>query len=333
MDINALHTNQKLLLKELENRGATWEMIDPFDELIAVYYKGKTEYILDRFSSKVPFNMVKVSADKHLAKKILKKNGLSVPHGEVFSSQNKIEIPYFAKTIYPLVIKPNWGSHGDFVHVDIENEEQLIQAINNFQSLAGRDTPFILEEFKPWSEHRFFITSLGEFAVVHREPASVVGDGLNMLSYLVSVENEIRRKLKKNKPTSLCPIVIDDEVRRYLSKQDKALNYLPNRGEKVILRQESNLAKGGMALNMTNMVHPSFVEIAKKALAAFPGLPCVGLDVLAKDIKQEANPDNYVIIEANSSPGLAMHTYPSFGSPQDVASMLANVMFPDFFKD
>lgn len=333
MNIETLHTNQKLLLKELISRGATWEMIDEFEELIAIRFNGKTEYLLDRFSSKAPFSMVKVTADKHLAKQIMKANGISVPDGAVFTGQKLSKIPEFAKDKYPLVLKPNWGSHGDHVQVDIRNQEALVKAIKKFCNETSNDTPFILEDFKPWREHRFLITALGEFAVVLRDPASVVGDGLNSVFKLVSQENYLRKRKKESGASSLCQIVLDDEVRRYLDQQGKSWEDVPQRGVKFYLRQESNLAKGGMAIDITKRVHPSFLEVAKKALASFPGLPCVGLDILAEDISYEAKDNNYVIIEANSSPGLAMHTYPSFGNPENVAAMIANVMFKDFFKD
>lgn len=333
MKVEDLHTNQKLFLKELVKRGATWEMVDPFEELIAISYKNKTEYILDRFSSKVPFHLVKVTADKYLTKTILAKNNLSVPSGRVFTGDNQNEALRFAKGIYPVVLKPNWGSHGDNVHVDLKDENDLVSAIEVFKKNTSKVEAFIVEEFKPWDEHRVFLTSLGEYAIVNREPASVIGDGSNNLQKLIEQENYLRINLKKNKPTSLCPIVIDTEVLRYLSLSNRSLNYCPKRGEKFFLRQESNLAKGGRSINKTRVAHPSLIKIAKNALNAFPGMPCVGLDILCKDIEKDVTPDNYVIIEVNSSPGLAMHKYPSFGNAENVEEMLVNVMFPDFFKE
>lgn len=332
MKIEQLHTNQRLLILELIKRGASWESIDEFEELVAIHYKGRTEYLLDRFSSKVPFHMVKATADKYLTKNILKKNGLSVPEGNVFTAERVSEALDFAKGIYPVVLKPNWGSHGDNVQVDIRDEKSLMDAINNFKTKTSNVNAFIIEEFKPWHEHRFFITSLGEYAIVKRDPAFVIGDGSSNIKKLVEQENYLRVKLKKEKPTSLCPIVIDDEVHRYMEQNKSSLTYCPKRGEKFYLRRESNLAKGGVAVNLTHTAHPSIIKIAKQALAAFPGMPCVGLDILCKDITNSVGKDDYVIIEVNSSPGLAMHTYPSYGMPENVAEKLANVMFPDFFR-
>ena len=331
MQLSELYTNQRLFIEELISRGASWRMVDTYEELVEIKYKNKVEYILDRFSSVVPFSMVKVTADKHLAKSFLKNNNILTPVGEVFTYYSKKEAFVFAKNKYPLVLKPNWGSHGDNVYVNIQNEEELEAVIDVFLQKNKNETAFILEEYVPWNEYRFLITSLNEFAIVHREPASVIGDGFNNIKQLVKNENEYRINLKKEQPTSLCPIVLDHEVNRYLSKINKNLDYCPKNKEKIYLRSESNLAKGGRAINVTNQVHKSYVDMAKKALKAFTGMPCVGLDVLCKDISTPLD-NNYRVIEVNSSPGLAMHTYPSEGGSENVAKIMVNVIFKDFFN-
>lgn len=330
--LNEFHTNQRLMLEELLQRGATYKVIDKFDELLSIHYKDKTDFLLDRFSSKAPFHVVKVSADKFLSKNILKNNGISVPKGAVFTAIDKIEAIKYAKSLYPVVLKPNWGSHGNHVQVDIRNQMELESAIWQFQALCGKEEPFIIEKFYPWMEHRVFITAKNEYAVVKREPASIIGNGNNTIHELVEKENIYRIQLKKEQPTSLCPIVLDSEVDKHLSKNSLNLNYIPKREEKIFLRQESNLAKGGRAINLTHVIDKSVIETAKKALASFPFLPCAGLDVLCEDITKPLNINNYTIIEINSNPGLAMHTYPTEGKSINVAKMMVNVMFEDLFK-
>lgn len=330
--INNLHTNQRLLVLALQKRGATFQIIDKDDELLSIHYKNKKELLLDRFSSKAPYHMVKVSADKHLSKTILTNNGIEVPCGQVFTGNNIEQALNYAKDKYPVVLKPNWGSHGNYVQVDIRNSEFLESSIWQFAANLSKDEPFIIEKFYPWHEHRVFITSLGEFAVVKREPASIIGNGKNTIEQLAQRESKRRIELKQQEPTSLCPIVIDREVHRTLLFQNLNIQSIPAKGKKIFLRKESNLAKGGMAIDMTDDIHPSVLAIAKKALASFPGLPCLGLDLLCEDITILLNNKNYVIIEANSSPGLAMHTYPSIGKSRNVADMWVNIMFPNFFN-
>lgn len=333
LDVSKLHTNQRLIVEALLKKGALISLLDSYEELLLVEYHGKKEFLMDRFSSQVPYHVVKMAADKFFTKNLFIQNNIATPKGAVFTYQNREKALEYAKQNrhYSLVLKPNWGSHGDHVKVDIQNQEELLLAIEEFKNDTHVNEPFILEQYYPWKEHRLFITSIGGFAVIHREWASIIGDGTHTIEELIHNENNYRIKLKKQQPTSLCPIVIDNEMLRYIDKQRLSLNSILPNNQKTYLRNESNLAKGGRAIDCTDIIHSDYKELALKALSCFPGLPCAGLDVLIQDISKPINPDNHVIIELNSSPGLAMHTYPTEGQSRNVADLLAQVMFPQLY--
>lgn len=328
MDLSTLHTNQRLLVELLIQKGATVTSLDPFEELLEVSYNGKIDFLMDRFSSQVPYHVVKMSADKHFAKKILSDHGISTPEGKVFTDFTVSQALQYAQNLYPVVLKPNWGSHGDFVQVDLRNETDLEAAIDLFINSNREHEPYILEKYYPWKEYRLFITSKGDFAVVHRQCASIIGNGYDNIEKIIEHDNNLRINLKKEQPTSICPIVIDNEVHKHLHGLGMDLNSIPEKNKQIFLRNESNLAKGGKAIDQTYAVHESIKLLAAKALACFPGLPVAGLDLLCEDITQPLNDQNYTIIEINSNPGLAMHTYPSEGQSQNVVQYLLNVMFP-----
>jgi D-alanine-D-alanine ligase-like ATP-grasp enzyme len=107
------------------------------------------------------------------------------------------------------------------------------------------------------------------------------------------------------------------------------LEYIPKEKEKVYLRYTSNLALGGVSIDATEKAHVSVIEIAKQALSTFSGMPCVGIDFITQDITADQSGIIHAIIEVNSNPGLTMHMQPAVGKPQNVASYLADVMFPD----
>lgn len=325
-----MHTNQKLLVDLLVSKGASFEVLDAYEELLEITYQNKKDFLFDRFSSVMPFHTVKMTADKYFTKQILQKNNLSCPNGRIFTSHSYHSALNFANEIYPVVLKPNWGSHGDFVIVNIENKIELEQAITYFYQFHNENEPFIIEQFFPWQEYRLFVTHLGGFAVIHRDWAHVIGDGKNSIENLISQENIRRLSLKTTVNTSLCPIVIDEEVHKFLKKQNKNLNYIPQLLEKTYLRQESNLAKGGVSINMTHELPLFFKKLALKTLSSFPGLKLAGLDVLCPDIHAQ-NPD-YVILEVNSNPGLTMHHFPAVGQAENVAQLVCDVMFPNWFK-
>jgi len=327
--IDQLHTNQRMLVSELLRRGAHVSIVDIADELLEVEYGGRREYLLDRFSSFVPFHMVKISADKHLAKELMKKSGVCVPEGSVFTGHNVEDALAYAKDMYPVVLKPNWGSHGDFVESDISDSRDLETAIWHFVAQKGKDCAFIIEKFIAGIEHRLFITALGGFAVIEREPASVTGDGTRSILELCEAETQRRKLIKSQEFSCLCPLVLDKESDKFLARQGLGTRSVV--GTKVYLRHQSNLAKGGLAIDRTEQAHHSVKKLALRALKAFPGMPAMGLDLITRDITKPLG--EYAIIEANSSPGLAMHMFPTQGAPRDVAGMLADVMFPYIKKD
>ncbi len=321
-----MHTNQKLLVEEILKLGGTYNCLDVQEEFLEIFLNGKKDFLLDRFSSEVPFHMVKLTADKFWTKNTLISNEIKVPCGSVFTGNRKKEALDFAKNLYPVVLKPNWGSHGDSVYANILDENELELTIFYFLEEKGCDEPFIIEKFFDWKEYRLFITSLNDFAVIHREPASVVGDSKSSIEKLIELENIKRVELKKKIKTSLCPIVLDKEVVKFLKKKNIDLNHVPEKNEKIFLRNQSNLAKGGLAINLTDSINDSVKELAIKILKCFAPLPCAGLDMLCSDINR--NSLEYVILEVNSNPGLAMHTYPTSGISVNVANYLMKVMFP-----
>jgi carbamoylphosphate synthase large subunit len=73
-------------------------------------FRGREEYILDRFSSSTPHSQVEITADKYLSKKIMHSNDISVTKGEVFNTMDiEKAIKYIESEIsFPIVLKPNW---------------------------------------------------------------------------------------------------------------------------------------------------------------------------------------------------------------------------------
>jgi len=326
-DITTLHTNQKVLLNALARRGAKFEIVDQEKEIVKVLYKNKETYLLDRFSNTVPYNWVVLTASKIFVKKLLLENDISVPLGDVFSGLTAdIVKPYVKELGYPVVLKPDWGSHGDNVFIRLQNYKQLNKAINCFVEFEGEDTPFIVEEYFKGFEHRIFITQKGDFAILKREPAHVIGDGISTIRQLIKIENKRRKEIKKKSASALCPIVVDEHVKKFLKEEGKTFNDIPKKNEKVYLRLTSNIAKGGLSHNLTKEAHPSVIEIAKKVAKIIP-LPFMGIDFITEDITKPQTYNSYRILEVNSSPGFAMHMIPAVGEPIDVGEYAIKVLF------
>ena len=329
LDLSLLHTNQRLLVEELKTRGAVIRAVDYSLELLEVSYHENTQLLLDRSSKVAAYLPSTVAADKWLIKYVLQKANIVTPEGRIFEPSQKNEAADYAKTKgFPLVIKPNTGSSGRFVHSGIENAEQFTAALDQFLlDTAGRDH-FLVERHIEGHEYRIFITTKGDYAVLLREPAHVTGDGESTIRVLAERETARRLAIKEKEGSALCPVALDQVALNFLRRRHMDFDSVPARGEKLYLRLSSNLSQGGVSKDMTDEVHPSAVAIAKKALDAFDGLPCLGIDFLTPDITADQSALPHAIIEVNANPGLSMHHMPAIGQKRNVAAYMADVMFP-----
>jgi cyanophycin synthetase len=322
-----LHTNQRLLLEELESRGAKIQVLIPELEIVEVTLGHRHEILTDRDSSRTPYAGSLLAANKYVTKLLLKRAGLPVPSGEMFYADQFDDALRFATSINgPKVVKPPIGSHGEDCITDICSMEDLVCTIERFISDRGTTAPFLLEEQVAGIEVRMFVTEKGDYAALERDPASIIGDGASTIERLIHIENQ-RRGIGPGRP--LCQIPIDAVVLRTLSAAGLSLSAIPKLGNKIYLRRNSNLATGGRSIDITERVHPTVIDIAKRALKVFPGLPFAGVDLLCSNPEIAVTQSKVFILEVNSNPGFTMHMRPAEGKSRNVAAYVADVLFPD----
>ena len=324
-ELSQLHTNQRLFIMEMQSRGINVDVIYKEMELIRAEYGKHIEWILDRDSSITPYSVSIICGDKYVTKKLLEQSEISVPTGEKFFPEEwKLSILYARKIGFPIVIKPVFGSHGDHIYMDIENETELEHIVTNV-FVNGIKKPFIIEKQFEGKEYRVFLTKNGDYAVLHRDPASVIGDGKHTISELIEIENEKR----KERTNSLCPIAVDEITEIYMKKNNISMDDIPEENKKVYLRHNSNVAKGGLCIDYTDKIHNSVIENCKKILETFSGLSYVGIDYMSKNIEENQTEDMYNIVEVNTVPGIHMHMRPSHGEPRNVAKYMVDLIFPE----
>jgi cyanophycin synthetase len=322
-----MHTNQRLLAEELVRRGISLEVLDAEIELLKASYQGHQEFLLDRYSSLFPFPVTKLSSDKIFVKNMLERGGLAVPQGRHFDIESiKYALEYAEYLGFPLVLKPNWGSYGNNVYIGIASIQELKTCLKDLFSALGKKIPFLLERQFTGQEYRIFITKEGKYAVAHRDPAHVIGDGKHTIQQLAEIESAKRTDRSRY---CLYPIVIDSAVEAFLKKNGKTLGFVPQPGENVYLRFSSNIAKGASCSDVTDKFHPTVIEIAKRVLTLFQGLPYVGIDLMTKDITAPHEMDSYVIVEINANPSFSLHMLPANGQPRNVAAWVADLIFPE----
>src|SRR6185369_14637862 len=104
----------------------------------------------------------------------------------------------------------------------------------------------------------------------------------------------------------------------FLRRRNLTVHSIPKKGEVVYLRECANLSTGGMAKDVTDLIHPQIAAMCERA-ARIIGLDVCGIDLILGDIAAPLGPDNG-IVEVNAAPGLRMHLAPSEGRSRDVGN-------------
>ncbi len=254
----------------------------------------------------------RLAMDKFFTNKILKKIGIPVLAMEKFKDIESAQ--RFLKENQKIVVKPRKGTHGKGITVGVTNNKQLQKAIALAQD-NGVGEEVTLEKYFSGDDFRILVIGKKKIFVINRVPAQVVGDGKKKISELI---DDFNHNLKNYS----YPIEKDKITLTVLSFQNKTLQSIPQKGEKIFLRFTANVKSGGMSIEMTDKINPKTKENAIKIAKAF-NMDIVGIDWLSPDISQEKG----FFIEINAYPGILLHHYPTHGKSYNVAQELLNYFF------
>jgi D-alanine-D-alanine ligase-like ATP-grasp enzyme len=151
--------------------------------------------------------------------------------------------------------------------------------------------------------------------VTQRKPASVVGDGHATVGELIERKNVIRAD-----NLYLCdfPIPTTPEPLDLLTSAGLTLSHVPASSETIVLRSAPNLWAGGDSIDVTEEVHPGFIDIVIRAVRAIPGVEYAGVDLITPDITAPPTATNHIVSEVEHSPATMAH-FPLIGTPRDMA--------------
>lgn len=260
------------------------------------------------------------AADKGVTRILLEQAGLPVPAGAAFRPHERDRAYQAGLTLgFPLVVKPAGGSKGTAVTTGVRSEAELARALDEVLASKYAETGILVERFVTGDDYRLLVAGEDLLSVVRREPASVTGDGRRSIEELVLVANMVRRQ---NPHLAKRLIRLDERVDEQLRQQGRTRRCVPAAGERVRLRAEANLSLGGDSREVLESTHPSFRELATAVLAAIPGLPYAGLDVLMEDHRKPVDSQQVTIIEVNSRPVQSLHHFPMYGPPRNVSTRL-----------
>ncbi len=265
---------------------------------------------------------VDIACDKEETKMLLEAAEIPVPRGTVIRTEEGLK-DAVAKYGYPLVIKPIDGNHGKGNTTNITTWEQATKALEAAKQY-GRNV--IVEKFITGFDFRCLVINNKFICAALRTPASVVGDGVHNIQWLIEETNKDPRRGYGHEKV-LTQITIDQFTQKMLDDAKITLEHVPAKGERVLLKPTANLSTGGTSTDVTDEVHPANVFMFER-IAKIIGLDICGIDVMATDLRTPVAENGGAILEVNAAPGFRMHIEPAEGLPRNVAEPVIDMLFP-----
>ncbi len=265
---------------------------------------------------------VDIACDKEETKNLLEAAEIPVPRGVVIRTELGLQ-EAVDKFGYPLVIKPIDGNHGKGNTTNITTWEQALQA---FEAAKVYSRSVIVERFIVGYDFRILVINYKFICAALRTPASVVGDGVHNIQWLIEETNKDPRRGFGHEKV-LTQITIDQFTQKMLDEISYTLETIPAAGERVMLKPTANLSTGGTSTDVTDLVHPDNIFMCER-IARIIGLDICGIDIMAPDLQMPVSQNGGAILEVNAAPGFRMHIEPSEGLPRNVAEPVVDMLFP-----
>lgn len=288
---------------------------------------GKKYYVKD-----VNFNL-NLSASTSLAKNkaatsfFLREFGYQVPEFTMVYSAEKCAriqsndtlqegLNYLRRIGFPVILKPNNMSQGSFIF-KVNDESEYFGFLSEIFKYC--DTAQI-QRFYSGNDYRIVVLGEKVLSAYQRIPFHVIGDGHSSISELICKKQQLF--IQSGRDTKLA----DNDIRlvHKLLQQDFSLESIPTPNKRVILQDISNLSAGGETIDLTDRIHPSFVELSL-LIARDMNLTLCGIDIITNDITKKNN-SQYIIIEVNSAPGLDNYAYEGSEQEAYVESLYQEVL-------
>jgi len=309
------------IVEEAAKRGIPFIRLNK-QSLVQLGYGVNQKRIRATIASTTSNIAVDIACDKEETKLLLEAAEIPVPRGTVVRTEEGLDAA-IEKFGYPLVIKPIDGNHGKGNTTNITNREQAIKA---FEAAKHYSRSVIVERYITGFDFRCLVINYKFICAALRTPASVVGDGVHDLQWLIEETNKDPRRGYGHEKV-LTQITIDQFTQKMLDDAGVTLQHVPAKGELFLLKPTANLSTGGTSSDVTDEVHPANVFMFER-IAKIIGLDICGIDVMATDLRTPVSENGGAILEVNAAPGFRMHIEPAEGLPRNVAEPVVDMLFP-----
>jgi glutamate--cysteine ligase len=319
-----LELSTQILITEALTRGVEVEVLDRDDNFIRLKKGNKVEYVKQATKTSADTYITpSIMGNKEVTKLILKEHGINVPESITVKDLDEALKKYSDFLGNDIVIKPKSTNFGEGVLIlkDLKSQEDYKSAVA--QALKY-DSSVMIEEFIPGKEYRFLVIAGEVVGVMHRVPANVMGDGLHSIRELVAEKNKSPQR-GKGHVTPLEKISIETVEENHLASQRKDADSVPEKGEVVYLRQNSNISTGGDSIDFTDEMLNDYKIIAVDSARAVGAKIC-GVDMIIQDVKEKPDENNHSIIELNFNPVLYPHNFPCQGQNRHVERKVLDLL-------
>jgi cyanophycin synthetase len=204
-----------------------------------------------------------------------------------------------------LVVKPVCGRGGMGISCNVTDTLALQKGILEAQAAPGGEQGVLLQAMVVDGQDLRFLVIADEVVCVNwRDPAKVIGDGFSTVAELIALQH----------PTLSSMAVAHTDV-----------TIIPLAGARWNLTMVPNLLQGGESFDVTDEVHPSLCDLARRATRAV-GKSMAGVDIMTVgDWRLPLGECGATVLEVNSRPGLRIHYTPRGG--RDVADLLLTAAY------
>lgn len=250
-----------------------------------------------------------LAKDKGHSKFILRSMGVNCPEGREFlmpwwaeeisagpNAQQADKIPEYIESLigYPAYIKPVSGSHGSGVHT-VEDTSEIYEILDEYSRKRVRVA--VAEEAIDMPDYRIVTLDDEVISAYERQPLAITGNGRDTVRQLIN-------KVEAHYHQQGRDIRIDQNDARII----KQLGQVGLKPENILkdnltvpLHKISNLSAGGTSVDITEILHPRWADLAAKIARSF-NLRLCGLDLACEDVGGGSG--QYSVIEVNATPGL-----------------------------
>src|SRR6188474_113051 len=301
------------IVEEAAKRGIPFIRLNK-QSLVQLGYGVNQKRIRATIASTTSNIAVDIACNKDETKVLLEAAEIPVPKGTVIRTEEGLK-EAVEKYGYPLVIKPIDGNHGKGNTTDINSWEVAVKAL---AAATEYSRSVIVEKFITGFDFRCLVINYKFVCAALRTPASVVGDGVHDINWLIEETNKDPRRGYGHEKVLTQKMLDDAGI---------TLETIPPKGKRVLLKPTANLSTGGTSTDVTDEVHPANIFMFER-IAKIIGLDICGIDVMANDLRTPVSENGGAILEVNAAPGFRMHIEPSEGLGRNVAEPVVDMLFP-----